>query len=68
MREITITTYHVFADNVDYWFDNYDEAKEAYDHLGKDGYDNRRIYRETSTENSDEVDEEYVIGTGDFPW
>lgn len=66
-----ITSYHVFADNIDEWADTRKKAEEIYKEWRDiDGYNNIRIYKCISNTDypDDEVEEEYIKGRGDFPW
>lgn len=62
-----IIEYHVFADGFDDWFSNLPEAKQAYKDLCKE-YSNVRLYKTTSKVDDIEVEEEYLMGQGEFPY
>lgn len=64
----TITTYHVFADNWDDWFTTLAEAEKAYNELCTDEYANVRLYEDTSEVDGDTVEENYLLGQGDWPY
>jgi serine/threonine-protein kinase RIO1 len=65
-----ITSYHVFADNVDEFVSTRKEAEEVYKcWRDEEGHNNIRIYKCTSDNTlDDEVEEEYIKGRGNFPW
>ncbi len=64
----TITTWHVFTDGYDEWYNTLEEADKAYKELCKDGHANVRLYEDTSEVDGDTVEENYIIGQGDFPY
>lgn len=63
----TTTTWHVFADGIDDWFDTVEQGKQAFDDLCKE-YTNVRIYEEISEIDGDTIDEMYLDGQGEFPY
>lgn len=64
----TITTWHVFGDGWDYWFDTIEEADKAYREACKDKYANVRLYEDTSEIDGDTVEENYIAGQGEWPY
>lgn len=65
----TITTWHVFGDNWDDWFETIEKARKCYDDYAKENpLANLRMYEEVSEVDGDMVTEDYVIGQNDFPW
>lgn len=65
---ITITTYHVFSDGFDSFFSTRKEAEECYRGLAEKGFRNRRIYKDVSDIEGEEVEEIYIKGAGEFPY
>lgn len=63
----TITTYHVFTDGQDDWYDTLEQAEQAYNELCKDKHANVRLYEDISEVDGDTVEESYLIGQGQFP-
>lgn len=62
--------WHVFADGVDDWFETYKRACECYNDFRKNGYTDRRIYREEIInygEDNEDVIENCVRSAGSFP-
>ncbi|MES1987279.1 MAG: hypothetical protein V4440_04475 [Pseudomonadota bacterium] len=68
MKVKTVTTYHVFGDGWDDWFDTFEEAKAAYDEACKEEYANVRLYEDTSEIDGDTVEENYLEGQGEWPY
>ena len=64
---MTVTTYHVFADNFDDWFDTLEAARAAYNELCTE-YTNVRLYEDISEVDGDTVEENYLDGQGEFPY
>lgn len=67
MTQATITTYHVFGDGWDDWFNTLAEAQAVYDDACKGGMANVRLYQDTSEVDGDTVEENYLQGQGGFP-
>ena len=62
-----IKEYHVFADDCDGFFDNYDEALATYKELCKN-YDNVRLYEQFWEDKAGEIIEENCLkAKGVFP-
>ena len=68
---MTKILWHVFADNIDDWFDTLKKAKECYQQLKKDGYYNRRIYKEiiyNYNQDNEDITEDCWASCGEFPY
>ena len=64
----TITTWHVFGDGWDSWYDSIDEAQKAYREATEDDrYARVRLYEDISEIDGDTVGENYLDGQGDYP-
>lgn len=66
------TIYHVFADNLDDWFDTYAQALAAFKKLKADGYLDIRLYEEVyetkeAYEDTMDCDENCLLAVGSFP-
>jgi len=60
-----IITYHVFTDGFDEYYDNRQEAEEAYKTMCED-FTNVRLYKEIAVSAYD-TEEIYLMGEGDSP-
>lgn len=64
----TVTTWHVFGDGWDEWYDSLPEAEQAYNEACSDPLANVRLYEDTSEVDGDTVEEIYLIGQGSWPY
>lgn len=64
----TITTYHVFGDGWDDWFDTLEEADRVYKEACQDKNASVRLYEDISEVDGDTVEENYLVGQGSFPY
>lgn len=64
----TITTWHVFCDNYDEWYDTLEEATAAFKELCKDEHANVRLYEDIAEKDGDTIEENYLDGQGEWPY
>jgi hypothetical protein len=61
-----ITTWHVFADNTDDWYNTLEEATAAYKKACEQN-SNVRLYEDVEEVGGDTSTEHYIDGQGEFP-
>ena len=67
-NEKTTTEWHVFTNERDDWFDNFDEAKALFTKWGEE-FGCARLYIEVRYESDGELDyEDCIENIGEFPW
>jgi hypothetical protein len=62
-----VTTWHVFADQWDDWFDTLEEATKVFKQLCEEG-GNVRLYEDISEVGGDTIEENHLDGQGDWPY